>query len=184
MRRNVGPLADLLGQIAVAFRALDQRREAALRQLGRLVVGDVSHHLGVAAADQHVGDRLADVLAPGDGREMRLTLGPGQFDQFALLQPWRLRQHRAGHGDVVVVGELAHQLARRVGDRRQRVRHFGARLGLDLDDQAAQHVVEQADMVFGEVRRAVDEQIGDALDGRGPLVLRAVLDDGLKLGNE
>ena len=66
----------------------------------------------------------------------------------------------------------------------RRLRHFGARLGLDLDDQPAQHVVEQPDMVFVEVRRAVDEQIGDALDGRRPLVLRAVLDDVFKLGNQ
>jgi hypothetical protein len=33
MRRNVRPLTDLFGQVAVAFRALDQRGEAAFRQL-------------------------------------------------------------------------------------------------------------------------------------------------------
>ena len=123
-------------------------------------------------------------VAAGDDGQMRLTLGPGQLDQFGFLQPARLRQHRTGHRDVVVVRELAHQLQRRVGDRRQRLRHFGARLGLDLDDQPAQHVVEQADVIFVEMRRAVDEQIGDALDGRRPLVLRAVLDDVFKLGNQ
>ena len=100
------------------------------------------------------------------------------------MQSWRLREHRTGHRDVVVVRELTHQFERRVGDRRQRLRHFGARLGLDLDDQPAKHVVEQPDMVFVEVRRAVDEQIGDALDGRRPLVLRAVLDDVFKLGDQ
>ena len=152
--------------------------------LADLVVGDVAHHFGVAAADQHVGDGFADAFAAGDGGQMRLALGPGQFDQLGFLQPDGLREHRTGHRDVVVVRELAHQFDRRVGERRQRLRHFGARLGLDLDDQPAQHVVEQPDMIFVEVRRAVDEQIGDALDGRRPLVLRAVLDDVFKLGNQ
>ena len=64
------------------------------------------------------------------------------------------------------------------------LRHLGARLGLDLDDQAAEHVVEQPDMVFVEVRRAVEEQIGDALERLGALVLRAVLDDVFKLGDQ
>jgi len=39
-------------------------------------------------------------------------------------------------------------------------------------------------MIFAEVRRAVDEQIGDSLDGRRPLVLRAVSDDVFKLGDQ
>ena len=90
MRRDVGPLADLLGQVAIALGALDQRREAALGQLGGLVVGDVAHHLGVAAADQHVGDRLADAFAAGDGGEMGLTLGAGELDQLGFLQPRRI----------------------------------------------------------------------------------------------
>ena len=184
MRRNIRPRADLFGQIAVAFRALDQRGEAALRQLRGLIVGDVVHHLGVAAPHQHVGDRLADAVAAGDGDQMRLALGLGDVDQIGFLQPRRLREHRTGHRDVVVVRELAHQLGRRVRDRRERLRHFGARLGLDLDDQPAQHVVEQPDVIFVEVRRAVDEQIGDALDASRPLFLRAVLDDVFKLGNQ
>ena len=54
----------------------------------------------------------------------------------------------------------------------------------DLDDEATQDVVEQPDMIFVEVRCAVDEQIGDALDGRRALVLRAVLNDVFKLGNQ
>ncbi len=137
MRRDVGPLPDLFRKIAVAFRALDQRGEAALGQPGGLIVGDVVHHLGVAAADQNVGDGLADALAAGDDGQMRLTLGLGQFDQLGFLQPDRLREHRTGHRDIVVVRKLAHQLHRRVRQRRQRLRHFGARLGLDLDDQPA-----------------------------------------------
>ena len=84
MRRNVRPLADLFGQVAVAFRALDQRGEAALRQLGGLIVGDVAHHFGVAAADQHIGDGFADALAAGDDGQMSLALGPGQFDQLGF----------------------------------------------------------------------------------------------------
>jgi hypothetical protein len=51
---------------------------------------------------------------------------------------------------------------RRVGDRRQPVRQFGACLGFDRADEAAHHVVEHADLVFGKARGAVDEQIGDA----------------------
>ena len=115
---------------------------------------------------------------------MRLPFGVRQFDQLWLLQPLRLRQHRTGHRDVFVMREVPHQSERRVRHRRQRVRHLGARLGLDLDDQPAQHVVEQPDVIFVEVRRAVDEQIGDAPDRHGPLVLRAVLDDVFEFRNQ
>jgi hypothetical protein len=93
---------------------------------------------------------------------VRLTFGLGGVDKIGFGETLRLRDHRAGHRDVVVVGKLAHQFAGRVGDRRQRAGHFGPRLGLDFGDEAAQHVVEQADVIFVERRRAIHEQIGDA----------------------
>ena len=81
-----------------------------------VVLGDVVHHLGIAAPHQHVGHGLADVFAAGEHSEMRLPLGAGELDQFGFLQPRATGNDRAGDGDVVVVGELADQFGRRVGD--------------------------------------------------------------------
>jgi len=61
----------------------------------------------------------------------------------------------------VVAGEQLDDVRGRVGDRRQALGELGARLGLDPDHQPRHDVVEQADLVRGEARRAVDEEIGD-----------------------
>ena len=164
MRRNIGALADLFREHAVAFRALDQRGEAAFRQPGGLIVRDVAHHFGVAAPDQHVGHRLADVFAPGESQQMRLPLVLANSTSSVSVQPRRtssapgppLRCRHRARADGS--GRPAHC------QRRDRMRHLGARLGLDLDDQPAQHIVEQPDVIFVEVSRAIDEQIGDALE--------------------
>ena len=100
---------------------------------------------------------------------------------------WRCRPDRlsASRGDCSSTGPataMSSSLASRrttptgaLLDRREPVRQFGARLGLDLLDQAAEDVVEQADMVVVEAARAVEEQRGDALQRLRPPLGRAVL---------
>jgi hypothetical protein len=184
MRRNIRPLPDLLRQILVAFGALHQRREPAFGKLRRLVIGDIAHHLGTAPAHQHVGDGFAQIGAAGDGGQMRLTPGLGELDEFVFMQPQRLREHGTGDLNVFILGELVHQIAWRIADRGKRLRHFDARLGFDLVDETAEHVVEQPDMVFVKARRAVDKQIGDALHRLGAPFGGAVLDNVFELGNQ
>jgi hypothetical protein len=178
------PQADLFGEHPVALRPLYQRREAAFRQLGGMVVGNVADHLGVAAPHQHVGDGFPDPVAAGDCIKVGLALGLGDVDEVGLFQSGGFREHRAGDRDVVIVGELPHQLQRRIGDRGETQRDFGARLGLDFEDELAQHVVEQADVVFVESLGAVDEQIGDLFEHLRALFVRAVLNDVFELGNQ
>ena len=98
-------------------------------------------------------------------------------EEIAVGQARRLLQHRAGHRDIVVLGEAAHQPQRRVADRRQPVGQFRPRLGLDLVDQAAEDVVEQVDVIFIELAGAVQEQVGDLLQRLGPAFRGAALDD-------
>ena len=101
----------------------------------------------IAALDQHVGDGFAQLQALGNGKQMILTLGAGVFHQIGVAQPLGMDQHRAGHHDFVVEGELAHDLGRRVFHGRQPVRQSGAGLDLDFDHQPLQHVVEQRDLL-------------------------------------
>jgi len=55
-------------QLAVAFGTLDQRREAALRQFGGLIVGDVAHPLAEAGELVAPSQRLLDQMLPGLGQ--------------------------------------------------------------------------------------------------------------------
>jgi hypothetical protein len=76
-----------------------------------------------------------------------------------------LLQDRAGDRDIVVLGEPAHRSDRRIADRRQPVRQLGARLGLDLLDQAREHAIEQRDVILFELVGAVEEERRDPLQG-------------------
>ncbi len=78
------------------------------------------------------------------------------YAQIGIVEP-RLRQHRAGDRDVVVLGERAHRLRRRVRHRRDASRKFRQRLGFDLLDQAADDVVEQRHMFGRELVGALEK---------------------------
>ena len=152
---------------AVLLGPVDQRGEAVLGQPRGAIVRDAAHDLAIAAPDQHVGHRLGDAGAAGNRQQVRLALGLGDVDQIGFGEPARLLQHRAGDRDVVVLGEPPHHLDRRIADRREAIGQLRARLGLDLGDQAAEHVVEQADVVVVELARRRQEECGDALERLG-----------------
>ena len=59
-RRNIGALADLLGQHAILLGALDQVRERALRQFRRVIGRQSVCHVAVAARYQNIGQRLVE----------------------------------------------------------------------------------------------------------------------------
>jgi len=82
------------------------------------------------------------------------------------------------------VRELANHGGRRVADRCKLFRQFGAGLGLDLGDQTAQHVIEQADVILIEPACAIEEERRDALERLGPPFGRAMLDDLFEFGNQ
>jgi hypothetical protein len=112
---------------------------------------------------------------------MRLALGLGDVDQVGFAEPARLLQHRPGDRDVVVLGEPAHHLDRRIADRGEAIGELGARFRLDLGNQAAEHVVEQPDMVLVEPARPAQEECRDALERVGAPLGRAGLDDVFEL---
>ena len=160
--RNVAAQAHFARQRIVAVRAMDQKAEAGVGEARAAVLHHRMDDVAVAALDEHVGDRFAERAALGDGVEVLLALAGGGGDQRRVGQPLRLAEHRARHFDVVVGGEHLDDVRRRIDDRRQPLRQLGARLGFDAGHQAAHHVIEQADLTFGEARCSVDEKIGDA----------------------
>ena len=107
---------------------------------------------------------------------MRLALGLGDIFEIRVAD-MSLLEHRAGDGDIVVLGKRHHHARRRIRHRREPARQFGQRLDLDLLDQAADDVVEQRDVVFVEAGGAVEKKAGDTAQGFGPLFRRAMLDD-------
>ena len=82
---------------------------------------------------------------------MRLALGLGDIFEIRVVDTGLL-EHRAGDGDIVVLGQRGHHAMRRVRHRRDPPREFRQRLDLDFLDQAADDVVEQRDVFIIEVR--------------------------------
>ena len=168
-RRNIGPQSDCFGQHAVLSARLTRREKPVVGNAGAAVFGDAARDLAIAAPHQHIGDRLAERPARRDGLQMRLAFGLGEIDQIGFGQARRQLQHRAGDGNIVVIGERAQHLHRRIGDRRQADGEFGARLGLDFLDEQAEDVVEQVDMLVVVGAGAVEKQRGNALQRLGAL---------------
>jgi hypothetical protein len=108
---------------------------------------------------------------------VRLAFRLGDLHQIGIREPRRLRQHRARDRDIVIMGEPAQDLDRRISDRRQPPRKLGAGPGLDFGDQVPEHVVEQTHVIFVEALRLRQEQIGNAGQRLGPLLYGAALDD-------
>ena len=50
------------------------------------------------------------------------------------------------------------------------MRELGARLDLDVDRQAAQHVIEQRNLLVGIAARAGGKQVGDPVDDLDPVL--------------
>src|SRR5512144_1676973 len=107
-------------------------------------------------------------MHPARGRTRR-TVGFGK--------PRRKLQYRLGDRDVVVVGERAQYIGRRIGQRSKPQRKLGARLALDLVDQEREHVVKQIDLRFVVAASAVEKERSDAVQDFATLGVRAVLDD-------
>ena len=125
-------------------------------------------HLIVAALDQHVGDRAAQGLAGRNRHQMRLALAARILDQGLVVEPHRLRQHRACHLDDVIESQRADRERRGGVDRGETVgqQHLGR--GFDVIDQALEDIVEQPDLFVRIVHRAVDEEIGHPAQGLDP----------------
>ena len=180
MPRNGRAQADAGRKVLVVLGAIDQPREAALGELGAGIVDGVLHHLVIAAQHQHVGDRAAERLAIRDRQQMRLALVARRLDQRVVVEPVGLRQHRTRDLDDVVEGERPDRHRRRGVDRRQAVGEQRLGRGLDVQHQALEHVVEQADLLVGIIHRIVEKEIGDPAQRLDPARDGAVGKGGLQ----
>ena len=115
---------------------------------------------------------------------MGLAFGCCDTDEIGFGKPRCIFQHRAGDGDIVIVGERAEHLDRRVADGSEVARQLGARLGLDLLDEQTEHVVEQVDMRIAVALGAIKEEGRNALQRVDALCAGAVSDDVFQLGDQ
>jgi hypothetical protein len=173
LARHVLPRAHLHRQRVVAVRSFDQHAEAGVGEAGTRIPGNGLHDLPVAARHQHLGDRLAQRLALGDGGEVLLALIRGIGDEVGLVEPLGCGQDRAGDLDVVVEGQHADHAAGRILHRSEPVRELGAGLGLDRGHQLDHDLVEQIDLAFGIATAAFDEEVGDAREHGDALCIGA-----------
>jgi hypothetical protein len=183
-RRNVGSQPDLFGQHAVLFRPVDKRKETVLGEASIAVVRHAVHDVATPAPHQHVRHRLGNAGPLGNGEQVRLALGLGNIDEIGLGEPRRLLEHRAGDRDVVILREPPYHVDWRIADGCEPVGQLGTRLGLDLADQSAEHLVEQSDMIVVEPAGAIEKKGGDALERLGAPLGRAVLNHLFQFRNE
>src|SRR5262249_53376986 len=76
---------------------------------------------------------------------------------------------------IVIAREPPDHLERGVRYRRQTARKLGKRPRLDLDDEAAQDIVEQPDMALVVAASPLDEELGDPPQRVGAPGRRTVL---------
>ena len=146
------------------------------------VAGDLERDLMVATPDQDRGDQRTDGAPSGNGGEMLLALGLGDFDQVGIAQEVRLLKHRTRDFDVVVAGEVADDIGRRIADRRELGAEFGQRLGFDVRNKPHHDIVEDRDMIFRKRTRAVQEQVGHLAQHRAALGVRPLAERGFNFG--
>ena len=139
------------------------------------------HHVAIAAIDQHLGDLLLDDAASRDREQMRLALLLRDIDEVGRGQAARLAEHRARDRDLVVMGELADDLVRRLVDRGKPLRQLRTRFRLHAGDHVGEDVVEQRDLLVVELLRLEQEQIGHPPQRIHPLVAGPVTDGVLQL---
>src|SRR5579883_844032 len=140
--RNVRAQANLLGENSVALGALDQTAETHLGQARAAIFRDFTRDFAIAASDQHIGDGFAQRLSRRNRLQMGLALGSGEVDEIALGQPMRQSENRTGNSNLVVAGQYAQHVRRRIFDGREAPGQLGARFGLDFRDQQAKNSVE------------------------------------------
>ncbi|MGY4361596.1 hypothetical protein ACVW0J_008089 [Bradyrhizobium sp. i1.7.7] len=169
-----------MARVIVAFGARDEVGETSLGELRARIADGRLHDVFVAARHQHVGQCFRQHPPQRDRLEMRLAPGARDLDQGRLVQPFRFREHGSGDFDHLVERERADDLGRRGRDRRETVGEQRSRRGLDLLDQALEHVVEHPDVLVGIIHRIVDEEIGDAAQGLDPARDGAVRERGLQ----
>ena len=115
---------------------------------------------------------------------MALALHAGDFDQHLFVDDGRAAQQRTRDRDFVLMGELADQGARRVGEQRKPFGEIGARREFGMRDQAGQHAVEQIDVIGAEIRSALQEQLADPARGIGAAFGIVASDDFVESGDQ
>jgi hypothetical protein len=115
---------------------------------------------------------------------MRPGLGVGDVDKIVVAEPRRHCQNRLGNDDVVVAGELAHDVDGCIVDRRKAPAEFGQCFGFDSLDQMSKDIVKNIDLLVTQPIRIRDEQVRDTPQRLDALVFGAALDGVFQLGNK
>jgi hypothetical protein len=92
---------------------------------------------------------------------MTLALGQGVLHQRCVIQPRRVRQDRSGHFNNIVKRQRADHFPRGVGRHGKPASESRAGGNFDAFDELSHHVIEQIDLIFGELARTVHEQVSD-----------------------
>jgi hypothetical protein len=145
--RQIGPRSHQHRELVVADRALEQHAEAGMGDARR---GVPRHRVGdllLTARHQHVGHRLAEVLALRYRQQMLLALAVGVVDQVRLFEAFGRAQQRTRHFDVIVKGEQADDAGWGVRRRRQALGKLGASHRLDGRGEPRDHLFEQVDLI-------------------------------------
>src|SRR5258708_3144962 len=115
---------------------------------------------------------------------MRLALGRRDINEVAGRKPPRLRQHRPGNIDVLVLCQAPDRLDRRIVDRGEALAELDQGSALDPADQEAQYVVENLYLVLVQPIGIVEEEVGNPPKRLGPVFQSVVLERHFELGDQ
>ncbi|MFN3348401.1 MAG: hypothetical protein ACK41X_05505 [Pseudorhodoplanes sp.] len=117
--------------------------------------------LCVAASNQDIRHRDAELRARRNGQKMRIAFAVADRDQVAIHQTWRLRQDRPGDRDFVIEGQPADYGCRRIADGREHFAQSDQRAQFNALDQVHQHVVEKLNLLLSKGVGAFKEQVSN-----------------------
>jgi hypothetical protein len=166
----------------IALRVLHQGCEAVLGKTCARISGEFVKHVTVAAMQQDVGHRRADLRAAGNRQKMALRLGVGDFDEIAVGKARGLRQDRSRDRDIVVSGKLPDDVAWRLIYWCKAPAKLLERFSLYPFDEVAYDVIEHVDLLIVEPIRIGNKKVGDPPQRIDAFVLGAALDRVLQLG--
>ena len=148
-----------------SLRLLDEVFHRRARDVRADVLEQVPDDVVMPGLDQRVADRLRDVVAHRDGELMLERAVVNELDQLLVLQDGAAQQDGMGDFDVVV-GQGAHQVARRRGLIRQALGQRAPHLDLDVVDELTKDVAHQRALAIVERPAVGAEQVRHHVDQR------------------
>jgi hypothetical protein len=107
---------------------------------------------------------------------MGLALAGGDADKIDLIEQGRVPEDRGRHDGVVIIGEVAHDLARSPLHRRQLLGQCEPGMQFDASDQQLKDIVVKLDVPVAKARLEFEILVGQGRENR--IATRGIIPSG------